>query len=157
MPRINAFSPTVIFTLDNEIGGYGNPEHVFISQLVLDLFNAGVIHPQRIYQPVYTDHMERTIIGERLASILKKYDFPDTYALAKEVYGVEGMPAPDVQVDIRPDSLGKMAYLMAYSDQAKNSLRKFIPYFEEFPAGTYFSVFDREFFRVITAPDTLGG
>ncbi len=155
VPRINAFAPSVIFTLDNEIGAYGNPDHVFISQLVLDLFNSGAIHVQRIYQPVYTDHMERTIIGERLSAILKEYDFPDTYAIARQVYGVDGMPAPDVQVDIRPDSLGKMAYLMAYSEKARSSLRKFIPYFEEVPAGTYFSVFDREFFRVI-APDTAG-
>lgn len=154
VPLINAFAPAVIFTLDNEIGAYGNPEHVFISQLVLDLFNSGSIHAQRIYQPVYTDHMERTIIGERLSAILKEHDFSNTYAIAKEVYGVEGMPVPDVQVDIRTDSLGKMAYLMAYSEKAKNSLRKFVPYFEEFPAGQYFSVFDREFFRVIERDTT---
>lgn len=147
--RINAYAPTVIFTLDNEIGGYGNPEHVFISQLVLDLFEVGTIHAKRIYQPVYAYRMERTIIDEPLSAILKEYDFPNTYQMAKEVYGVDGMPKPDVQVDIRPDSMWKMAYLMAYSGKAKSSLRKFIPYFEQFPTGTYFSIFDREFFRVI--------
>ena len=32
------FEPSVIFTLDSDIGAYGNPEHVFVSSLIVDLF-----------------------------------------------------------------------------------------------------------------------
>ncbi len=46
--RINDFNPSVIFTLDNIKGGYGHPDHIFLSQLVLDLFNEGRINPQLI-------------------------------------------------------------------------------------------------------------
>ncbi len=56
--KINDFRPSVIFTLDNEMGGYGHPEHVFISQLVLDLSLARLIHPLRIYQGVYTKPLQ---------------------------------------------------------------------------------------------------
>jgi hypothetical protein len=44
---------------------------------------------------------------------------------------------------------GKMRYLRAYSEDAKKNIRKFIPYYEDFDAQTYFGVFGREFFRVI--------
>ena len=37
--RINEFNPSVLFTMDNIKGGYGHPDHIFLSQLVLDLFN----------------------------------------------------------------------------------------------------------------------
>jgi len=53
--HINDFKPTIVFTLDNEMGGYGHPEHVLISQMVIDLANEKRISPSYIYQSVYTD------------------------------------------------------------------------------------------------------
>ncbi|MBL0341099.1 MAG: PIG-L family deacetylase [Bacteroidetes bacterium] len=38
LENINSFHPSVIFTLDNEMGGYGHPEHIYLSQLVVDLY-----------------------------------------------------------------------------------------------------------------------
>ena len=35
--RINEFNPSVLFTLDNIKGGYGHPDHIFISQLTTPL------------------------------------------------------------------------------------------------------------------------
>ena len=147
--RVNAFRPTVLFTMDNEIGGYGHPDHVFLSQLVLDLSQADSIHPARIYQGVYTDHMEREIIEIWLHERLKKWGFPNPYFLGKEVYEVSGMPEPNVAVSIADQAATKMQYLRAYHEDARKNMRKFIPYFEEFEAEEYFGVFDREFFRVI--------
>ena len=63
--KINEFKPSVIFTLDNVKGGYGHPEHIFISQLVKDLFEEGKIDIEKIYQSVYTDHMEAEIVDLR--------------------------------------------------------------------------------------------
>lgn len=53
---INENKPSVIFTLDNQIGGYGHPDHIFISQLVLDECNSRLndssFTVKKIYQAV---------------------------------------------------------------------------------------------------------
>lgn len=150
---VNAFRPSVIFTLDNVKGGYGHPDHIFISQLVLDLFNDSTIHAERIYQSVYTDHMEKEIVDKWLSAKLEKWKFPNASKLANELYGIDGMPGPDVQVNIQKVAGLKMEYLRAYPEEVRKNLRKFIPYYEQFDAETYFSIFDREFFRVIRSPE----
>jgi len=147
--KINHYQPTVIFTLDNEIGAYGNPEHVFISQLVLDLFHENKIPAQRIYQGVYPNSMEKEIIELRLTKLSKKWGYENTYLVAEKVYGVDGMPEPDVEVNIQEYGAEKMEYLRAYHEEARKNIRKFIPHYNDFDAETYFGIFDREFFRVI--------
>ncbi len=150
--RVNDFKPSVIFTLDNEKGGYGHPEHIFISQLVKDLFEEGKIVMERIYQSVYTNHMEEEIVDKWLAAKLKKWGYPNASQMANEMYGITGMPEPTVQINITEVADIKMNYLRAYDEDVKKNLRKFIPYYEEFDAKTYFGIFDREFFRVIEKP-----
>ena len=147
--KVNDFQPSVIFTLDNEIGGYGHPDHVFISQLIYDLFINNKINANRIYQGVYTDHMENEIFDKWTSARLKKWNTPNPYKTGKKVYQVAGMPEPNVQVNISNYAKIKMAYFMAYPEEARKNMRKFIPYFQEFDGETYFSIFDREFFRII--------
>lgn len=147
--KINAFNPSVIFTLDNVKGGYGHPEHIFISQLTLDLFQQNTLSAQRVYQSVYTDHMEKEIVDTWLKIRMQKWGYPNASEIANKMYGINGMPAPTTQVSIRPFGEDKMAYLLAYPEDVRKNLRKFIPYFEEFDADTYFGIFDREFFRVV--------
>ncbi len=147
--KINNFGPSVLFTLDNEKGGYGHPEHIFISQLVLDLFNEGKLVSERIYQSVYTKHMEDKIVDTWLKAKMEKWGYPHASTIANELYGIDGMPEPNVQIDIRQYGDIKMKYLRGYNENVKKNLRKFIPYYEEFDSQIYFSVFDREFFRVI--------
>jgi LmbE family N-acetylglucosaminyl deacetylase len=147
--KINEFKPAVVFTLDNEKGGYGHPEHIFISQLVKDLFEDGKIETQRIYQSVYTDHMEQEIVDKWLAEKMKKWGYPHASTIANELYGIDGMPEPTVQINIFKVAEIKMKYLRAYEEDVRKNLRKFMPYYEEFETDTYFKIFDREFFRVI--------
>lgn len=145
----NTYNPSVIFSLDNIKGGYGHPEHIFISQLIVDLYNDNKINPKRIYQSVYTNSMEKEIVDNWLAARLKKWGYPNASDMANQMYGIDGMPEPDVQIYITEVADKKMEYLMSYDENVRKNLRKFIPYYEEFDAQTYFSVFDREFFRVI--------
>ncbi len=146
--KVSEFKPSVIFTLDNIKGGYGHPEHIFISQLVIDLFEEGKIDNQKIYQSVFTKSMEVEIVDKWLAERLKKWGYPHASTLANQLYNIEGMPEPTVQINISEAAESKMNYLMEYSEDVRKNLRKFIPYYENFDAKTYFSVFDREFFRV---------
>tara|TARA_Y100001978_G_scaffold19448_1_gene15335 strand:+ start:767 stop:1663 length:897 start_codon:yes stop_codon:yes gene_type:complete len=149
LKEVNSFNPSVIFTLDNKIGGYGHPEHVFISQLVLDLSKTGKISPKYIYQSVYTDHMEQTIM-QRLSNQMKEWGFKeDGWEHAKRTYEVNGTPAPDVQIIIESESENKMNYLKSYNDRERKVLGFYIPYFEDFKAEDYFKIFNREFYNVI--------
>jgi LmbE family N-acetylglucosaminyl deacetylase len=147
--KINEFRPSIIFTLDNVKGGYGHPEHIFISQLVKDLFEEDEIDIIKIYQSVYTDHMEAEIVDKWLAEKMKKWGYPHASTIANQLYNIEGMPEPTVQVNILQSADTKMKYLRAYPENVRKNLRKFIPYYEDFDAESYFSLFDREFFRVI--------
>jgi LmbE family N-acetylglucosaminyl deacetylase len=151
--RVNDFKPSVIFTLDNEKGGYGHPEHIFISQLVKDLFEEDKIEIIKIYQSVYTDHMEIEIVDKWLGEKMKKWGYPNGSDIANEMYGISGMPEPTVQINITEAAESKMNYLNAYNEDVRKNLKKFIPYYEEFDAKTYFTVFDKEFFRIIEKPN----
>lgn len=90
---IEQYKPSVIFTLDEVMGGYGNPDHVVISQLVLKycLLHRGDpgFPVERIYQPVFPPSLSKNIFKGN-----------PTYAAAMEVYQCEGMPMPDVEVKI---------------------------------------------------------
>lgn len=147
--KVNVFKPSVIFTLDNIKGGYGHPEHIFISQLVLELFQEKKLSVEKVYQSVYTNHMESEIVDKWLKEQMDKWGYPHSSTIANELYKIDGMPEPTVQVNILNVAETKMSYLKAYDESVRKNLRKFIPYYEEFPAETYFKVFDREFFRVM--------
>lgn len=152
--KVEDFRPSMIFTLDDVKGGYGNPEHIFISQLVKDLFERGEIDIERVYQSVYTDHMEKEIVDIWLDEKLEKWGYPNASKIANEMYGINGMPEPTVKVNISQVAETKMNYLRAYDEDVRKNLRKFIPYFEEFDAKAYFTVFNHEFFRVLDKPSS---
>lgn len=147
--KINAFQPSVIFTLDNEFGGYGHPEHVLMSQSVLDLALDSLINPKAIYQSVFTDHMESSIM-KRHSERMKSWGFDgDGWEKAKIAYLTNGMPEPTVEIDIQSEAKVKMDYLLSYNERERKTMGFFIPAFEDYSAEKYFSVFNREFFRVI--------
>lgn len=149
LTAINRFGPSVIFTLDNEMGGYGHPEHVLVSQLVLDLAKARRITPAFIYQSVMSPHTEAAIM-QRHAERMKSWGFPgDEWENAKQTYGVDGMPEPTVQITISSEAEAKMNYLRSYNKREREVIGFFIPEFEKYKPAAYFSLFDREFFRVI--------
>jgi len=146
--RVNEFNPSVLFTFDNIKGGYGHPDHIFISQLVLDLFNEDEINAQLIYQGVITRHMEAEIVRWQKPK-MEKWGYPQPGPAADKLYGIDGIPEPDVQINITDQAETKMTYLRTYPESVRKNFRKYIPYYEEFDAKLYFSIFDREFFRII--------
>lgn len=147
--RVNHFKPSVIFSLDNEIGGYGHPEHVFISQLVLDLAKAQKISIGYIYQSVYTPHMTTSIMA-RHSKRMNEWGFAGNgWEKAKETYKVDGMPQPTTQIYISNEANEKMDYLKSFNEREQKTIGFFIPAFFEYTAQDYFKIFDREFFNVI--------
>jgi len=150
MELAKEFSPSVIFTLDSDYGAYGNPEHIFISKLVLDLAKADSIAPDYIYQGVMTKHMEQTIIEERHSRKMKSWGYEgDGWKKTRLLYRVDGMPEPNVQINITTEAKSKMNYLKSNLGRQRKTLGTYLPAFEEYDAEEYFEVFDREFFRVL--------
>ena len=137
---IDENKPSIIFTLDNNIGGYGNPDHIVVSRLVLEecLRKAkdSSFPVQYIYQAVFTPSMAEHILG----------DLP-VYKAALSAYGMS-MPVPDVQINIRDVAAQKKSVMEAYSTE-QNCIRQIWPYYNYYPAALYFSLFDREFFKTI--------
>ena len=149
LKRVNDFKPSVVFTLDNEIGGYGHPEHVFISQLVLDLAKSKSMSVQYIFQSVYTPHMMSSIM-ERHSKRMKEWGFEgDGWEKAKYIYQVEGLPKPTTQINIESEAIEKMNYLKSYNERERKTIGFYVPAFQEYSAEEYFKIFNREFYHVI--------
>lgn len=138
---IEAYKPSVIFTLDDKLGGYGHPDHVIISKLTLDYCLTHQNDPdfpvKKIYQAVFTHSMAERIMGSM-----------PVYNEAKKVYQIDGPPEPDVQVNIYPFAKVKKAVFQAYTTE-QNSFKKIWPYYRYYPYWIYFRIFDRDFYKVI--------
>jgi len=138
---IKQYKPSVIFTLDNQMGGYGNPDHVIMSQLVLRYCQAhkndSGFSVKKIYQPVFPPSLAERVLSKH-----------PVYVEAKKVYQCDGMPLPDVQVNISAVAKQKKEAMLAYTTE-QNSLRKIWPFYNWYPSSIYFSIFDRDFFRII--------
>lgn len=145
--KIETFKPSVIFTLDHKIGGYGHPDHVFISQLVVDLCQDERLGVQKIYQTVYPPSMEQRVNVD-WTNMWNKFN---VYENACKVYQEpEGMPEPTCSIDIYNFSDKKMAYLKSFGKQEQKNLKKFIPGYHYYPSWLYFLIFDKEYFHVIS-------
>ncbi len=135
------YKPSVIFTLDDSIGGYGHPQHVAVSRCVNDvcrLFKDTVDFPVRkIYQAVFPHSQTENIVGNMQA-----------YRSAKKIYGVDGMPNPDVYVSIADAGEKKKGFMCSFESQKQN-IKKIWPYYNWYPSWIYFGIFDKEFFRTI--------
>ena len=138
---ISKNKPSVIFTLDDIMGGYGHPDHVFISKLIIDYcgqhLKDSVFSVERIYQAVFDPKMNERILKGM-----------ESFKLAKKVYKVETSPKPNVYLSLKGREVIKKKALKTYTTE-QNSLTKIWPYYNYYPAIIYFSIFDKEYYRVL--------
>ena len=91
--KIQDYRPDILITWDNEIGGYGHPEHRISAQLTEDLFKENQNNPNfsvtKLLQFTLPDKLEKFLVSEN-----------DGYKLAKELTGYDGLPEPDFSLDI---------------------------------------------------------
>lgn len=148
--EIVEFKPAVIFSLDDLLGGYGHPDHTFISGLLVEICREDKRTVERIYQSVFPDSYEEALFPD-LKNRASKY--PSPYFAAKEMHKIEGMPEPDVQIDIYENSWEKKMFLSTYIEPQRKNIRKFLPYYEQYPHWFYFWLFDKEYFRILKTSD----
>lgn len=134
---ISKHNPSVLFTLDNVIGGYGHPEHVCVSQSAIDVTRENETSVQRIYQAVFPRSLNENVLKNNPAFIA-----------AKKVYKAEGSPIPTVEINIVNSSKEKKDVMITYESQKRN-LTKIWPYYNVYPHWIYFRIFDKEYFHVI--------
>ena len=93
LKAIEKYQPIVVFTLDDVIGFYGHPEHVLVSKTIVNICteykDSTDFSVKRIYQCVWPYSQAEKIMK----------NIP-TYHRGKEIYVCEGMPAPDVEIEI---------------------------------------------------------
>jgi N-acetylglucosamine malate deacetylase 2 len=136
---IKKYSPTLLFTYDDVLGGYGHPEHRLTAAITKDIFlghrEDSSFSVQAIFQITLAEKLETMILG-RLPS----------YKDAIKTAG-KGLPDPTIAFDITADWPEKRNAAMAYTSQAK-TLKKFflVP-----PADTllHYNSFDREYYLEI--------
>ena len=138
---IDRYRPSVIFMVDNVIGGYGHPEHVVLGKLTEEVCQAhsdsSRFPVKRIYMYVFPPSLAERVNGNL-----------DVYREGKIIYNCNGMPVPDVQVDITEFATNKKKVFLAHASQKRN-LKKFIPYYNIYPGWIYFTIFGKEYFSVI--------
>lgn len=139
---IQTHRPSVIFTLDNVMGGYGHPDHTVMSQLVMRYcrehkYDTGFT-VKKIYQSVFPPSLSEKIMK----------DMP-VYHEAKKVYHASGMPLPDVQVTFYDRAKKKKKECMRAYTTEQNSLKQIWPYYNWYPYWIYFGIFNREFYHVV--------
>jgi len=162
---IDQNNPSIVFTLDDSIGLYGNPEHVLISQIILDICEKGNSEKKfivdRIYQSVLPPDMAEGIMVKYsnihpFLSFKRLYwhltntnsDTENIYTEAKKVYGCAGMPLPDIEINIGALSKYKKGFTKCFPTERKN-FKRFVPFFNWYPYWIYYRIFDKEFYRII--------
>ncbi len=137
---IQAHKPSVIFTLDDSIGGYGHPEHLLISRLTLNYCRKyqkdSTAFVKRIYQAVFDPRMNEKIL-----------DGLPAYEIAKEVYQFKSTPKPTVQISFKGFEEQKQQVMKAYTTE-QHTLTKIWPFYHLFPARFYFGIFNKEYYKV---------
>ncbi len=140
--NIVKYRPSVLFTLDNVIGGYGHPEHVCVSQSAIDVCEemklSGNFSVEKIYQAVFPRTLNENVLKGNPA-----------YFAAKKIYKAIGSPDPTLEIDIYNSAREKKQVMLAYESQKRN-LKKIWPYYNWYPSWIYFRIFDKEYFRDIT-------
>lgn len=135
------YDPSIIFILDNIIGAYGHPEHVLVGRVVEETCRSGTdtsgFSVKKIYQVVFPPTMAEKIMGNK-----------EIYQYGKEIYRCEGMPKPDVQIDISSYAMTKKKVHLAHASQHRN-LKKYIPYYHLYPGWIYFRIFRYEYFNIL--------
>lgn len=140
--KISSFSPDILITYDSEIGGYGHPEHRISATLAEQLLEENSVDstftPRMIFQITLSDSLEKFLVARSPG-----------YDLQRRLTGSEGLPAPDVAVDIREYWPAKNSAALCHRSQL-DILRRFFIVYDEKDAAEHKDAFSREYYRIVS-------
>ena len=143
LKKISDFNPSIIFTWDNMIGGYGHPDHYLLSRIINDVFDnqnnylSDSFRIEKLYMVTLSEGLEN--------HILRNLAF---YEKLISRYNRTEIPPPDIAVIISKYAEIKKKVLLTYKSEYKSALSKFYPNFRETDANKYFEIYDREYYII---------
>ena len=140
--KIDHFKPDFLITWDNEIGGYGHPEHRLSAQLTEDLFNENVNNP---------NFSANTLIQFTLPDKLEKFLVSKTegYKLMKKLTGNTGLPNPDYSLDITDYWEIKNDAALCHLSQIR-LMKQFFFTYDKKSKEKHIKAFSKEYYTIIT-------
>lgn len=138
--KIDRFEPHILITYDTEIGGYGHPEHYISARLTEDLFleyrQDSTYAPQVLLQSTLTEQLEQFLAAK-----------VESYEITKAITGSDGLPDPEVSLDIQKYWPAKNSAAQCYQSQARTQGKFFVIY-EEQNAEEHIRAFSKEYYTV---------
>ncbi|MDP1874890.1 PIG-L deacetylase family protein [Phenylobacterium sp.] len=134
---IGRYRPQVLVSFDEKVGFYGHPDHVRTGAWVRELFESPPrdgAWPRLLYQVTLPKALVRLAL--RLVEA-----FRNNYPKGKG----QGLPPPQMAVNIAYEAHTKRALLDVHASQAK-IIADVQPYYDRLPAWLYYRLFDREYF-----------
>jgi LmbE family N-acetylglucosaminyl deacetylase len=139
--KINKFRPDLLITYDSEIGGYGHPEHMISAQLTEDIFreneNNAEFRPKTLFQITLSAQLEEFLVAKSPG-----------YKLFKNLTGSDGLPDPDIAVNIIPYWADKNRAAQCYASELK-TLRKFFLVYDDDDQANHVNAFSKEYYKVL--------
>lgn len=140
--KIDSFEPDILITYDSEIGGYGHPEHRVSGEITEAIFLENIdnpaFRPARLFQITLSEDLENFLVAKTPG-----------YDQARKVTGSDGLPAPDIAVDIRKYWKIKNEAARCHLSQI-NILRKFYIMYDEKDEESHINAFSKEYYRLIS-------
>lgn len=134
---IGRYRPQVLVSFDEKVGFYGHPDHVRTGVWVRELFETPPSQgawPRLLYQVTLPKALVRLAL--RLVEAFRN-NYPKGAG--------QGLPPPQIAVNISGQALTKRALLDVHASQAK-VIADVQPYYDRLPAWLYYRLFDREYF-----------
>lgn len=139
--KIYSFNPQILITYDSEIGGYGHPEHRISAEVTERIFNENRNNsnftPKKIFQITLSEKLELFLVSKSPG-----------YELSRKLTGSNGLPKPDVSVNIKNYWKVKNEAAQCYQSQL-NILKRFYIVYDEKNKDQHINAFSKEYYRVI--------
>lgn len=140
--KIDSFGPDIMITYDSEIGGYGHPEHRISAELTEAVFIENLdnteFKPKMIFQITLSDDLEAFLVAKSPG-----------YELSGKLTGSDGLPVPDVAVDIKRYWKIKNEAARCHRSQL-DILKRFYISYDDKDEEDHINAFCKEYYRVIT-------
>jgi LmbE family N-acetylglucosaminyl deacetylase len=137
---IRQYQPSLLFTYDDVLGGYGHPEHRLTAVAVKEVFEKNrqdsSFSPSAIFQSTLPQKLELAMLQNL-----------DSYKKAVNEMGKD-LPDPSIAFDISTTWPVKRQAASSYPSQIK-TLKKFYLLPEEADTVKHYAAFDREYYTVI--------
>ncbi len=139
--KVNDFKPDVLITYDSKIGATGHPEHLISAQITEEIFREGsdknTFKPKYLFQITLPEKLENLIVAETAL-----------YKLTKQTIKVDGMPEPNVALDIRKYWTAKNAAGFCHQSQMRILSNAYLVYDKD-DKENHINTFNKEYYKML--------